>query len=115
MPRRTREDWIADTRSDDELISAAVIETQLPEEEYEQATGAFSSLLWRSGPELLRRARSLTESPDWMERELGVDLLGQIHDPKFRDVDEREAWADPSLVNGYLEESMTILLRLAET
>ncbi|MBJ7470609.1 MAG: hypothetical protein JHD16_04880 [Solirubrobacteraceae bacterium] len=74
----TRETWIADPRSDDELIAAAVVETQLVGEEYERASGAFYVLLWRSGPELLQRAIELTESTDWKERELGVDLLGQI-------------------------------------
>lgn len=111
----TRAAWIADVRSDDELIATAMIENQLPEEEEDGSSGAFDVLLWRSGPDLLERAIALAGSAEWMERELGVDLLGHIRDPAFRDADEAEVWTTGELLVGYLEETMGVLLALVET
>ncbi|MBO9534889.1 MAG: hypothetical protein J7513_18090, partial [Solirubrobacteraceae bacterium] len=47
-----------------------------------------SVLEWRSGPVMLERAIELTASADRYEREVGVDLLGRLRGPGFREADE---------------------------
>lgn len=111
-----RDQLAADQRSTEELVRTAMAELQLDQEAFDAATDAFGVLLWRSGPELLARSLELISSSDWMERELGVELLGQVHDPAFREVNIAEAWVSmPEVIHGYPNQTLAALIPLVET
>lgn len=106
-----------DPRDYAELFATAIAEEALDEDEYQEATHAFRTLLWRSDRELLEQAIALTGSGDPRERGLGVDLLGQIHDPEHRSVDpEADGWtAWSAFEQGFVDETIEVLTDLAGT
>jgi HEAT repeat protein len=92
-----------DPRTTDELIRVALAELELSDEEV--STGAVVALQFRPTREVLGKATALCRSANPNERWLGVRVLGELRD--LEDV----AAARPA----FLEESMEVLLELAES
>ncbi len=76
-PTKQKPDHQNDPRSVEELVATALIAT-----DEELAWRAILSLHYRGTGEVFERARSLCESSNPKERELGVDILGQLGVPQ---------------------------------
>jgi HEAT repeat protein len=82
-----------DPRTNEELLRAA-----LTEEGEDPARDAIGVLHWRGSPDIFEATQQLCASADAHEREVGVDILGQLG---YRD-------------DAFQEEAVTILLGMLE-